>query len=546
MARNTSGLKRGNPATQFKKGEKQREIARLAGIKSGEARRRRKKVDEIIMQVANTKVPFDAAVKTMKQHGIQEGDADYLTAIILRSAMDAGLKGKADQAQFFIERYDEAVERAEELNQRRFSIPSELLGRDFIDINREIKPNYTYIFKGGRGSLKSTYISQKLIELLINNPKMHACCIRRVGRTLKDSVWQQLRWSIGIMGLADDFECKKAPLEIIYKKTGQIISFRGCDDPGKIKSLKAPFGYYGLLWFEEMNQLDGPNMLRNIEQSILRGGNRTYEFCSYNPPRSKSDWVNELELVEDEKRIYHESNYKNVPKDWLGQRFFESAETLRKNNPEVYENEFNGVINGSGGNVFDNVIAQKITDEQIKTSLICKLYAGVDFGNYPDPWHLVVASYDKATGTIYIFGEHRCVKTSNAETGAWILSHYGDALKDAPWGVVCDSAEPKSITDYQMMGIYNALPAKKGSGSVDFGIKWLQWKKIVIDPERCPFTYKELIQYEYNRDKDGNIVGGYPDKDNHAIDALRYAFCLEYMTEMPTNGKYYQDNQRYD
>ena len=545
MARNTSGLKRGNPATQFKKGEKQREIARLAGIKSGEARRRRKKVDEIIMQVANTKVPFDAAVKTMKQHGIQEGDADYLTAIILRSAMDAGLKGKADQAQFFIERYDEAIERAEELNQRRFSIPSELLGRDFIDINREIKPNYTYIFKGGRGSLKSTYISQKLIELLINNPKMHACCIRKVGRTLKDSVWQQLRWSISIMGLNDDFECKKAPLEIVYKKTGQIIYFRGADDPGKIKSLKPPFGYLGVLWFEEMNQLEGPNMLRNIEQSILRGGNRTYEFCSYNPPRSKSDWVNELELVEDEKRIYHESNYLNVPKEWLGQRFLESAETLKVNNRAAFDNEYMGIANGSGGNVFDNVEKTTITDEQIK-AFAGKCYYGVDWGNYPDPYHFIATSYDKAIGTIYIFGEHRCVKTSNAETGAWILSHYGDALKDAPWGVVCDSAEPKSITDYQLLGIYNALPAKKGNGSVDFGIKWLQWKKIIVDPERCPFTYKELIQYEYNRDKDGNIVGGYPDKDNHAIDALRYAFCLEYMTEMPMNGKYYQDNQRYD
>lgn len=545
MARNTSGLKRGNPATQFKKGEKQREIARLAGIKSGEARRRRKKVDEIIMQVANTKVPFDAAVKTMKQHGIQEGDADYLTAIILRSAMDAGLKGKADQAQFFIERYDEAVERAEELNQRRFSIPSELLGRDFIDINREIKPNYTYIFKGGRGSLKSTYISQKLIELLINNPKMHACCIRKVGRTLKDSVWQQLRWSISIMGLNDDFECKKAPLEIVYKKTGQTIYFRGADDPGKIKSLKPPFGYLGVLWFEEMNQLEGPNMLRNIEQSILRGGNRTYEFCSYNPPRSKSDWVNELELVKDEKRIYHESNYLNVPKEWLGQRFLESAETLKVNNKAAFDNEYMGIANGSGGNVFDNVEKATITDEQIK-SFAGKCYYGVDWGNYPDPYHFIATSYDKATGTIYIFGEHRCIKTTNAETGAWILSNYGDALKDAPWGVVCDSAEPKSITDYQLLGIYNALPAKKGNGSVDFGIKWLQWKKIIVDPERCPFTYKELIQYEYNRDKDGNIVGGYPDKDNHAIDALRYAFCLEYMTEMPTNGKYYQDNQRYD
>jgi len=540
MARNTSGLKRGNPATQFQKGtERQRQIARMGGLKRAENARRRKNFEEVILQVANMKVPFEAAIETMKKHGIAESDRDYLTMITLRSATEAALQGNAQQAQFFIENYQKALEHSEQADGRNFRIPAELLGKDFIDINREIKPNKTYVFKGGRGSLKSTYISEKTIELLINNPKMHACCIRKVGKTLKDSVWAQLKWSVEMMGLADDFECKRSPLEIVYKPTGQVIYFRGADDPGKIKSLKPPFGYIGILWIEERDQLAGPNEERNIKQSLLRGGKETYDFASYNPPKSKSSWVNEQESEPNPDRIYHESNYMNVPRDWLGERFLDDAAHLKEINPDAYDNEYMGIANGNGGNVFDNLVKREISDEEIKG--FNTFYIGVDWGNYPDPYHAILAANDPKTGTIYIFGEHRCIKTRNEDTGAWLLNNWNDYLKSAPYGAVCDSAENKSILDYNSMGI-KALACKKGAGSVDFGIKWLQLRKIVIDPVRCPYTYMEMNKYEYPRDKDGNLISGYVDKDNHAIDALRYAFCFVYMTELPRNGKYYQDS----
>lgn len=541
MPKNTSGLRRGNPEYQFQKGTaKQREIARKGGIASAKSKKRRKMFEEVILQVANMKVPYKEALEAMRQHGISEEDRDYLTLITLRNAMQAG-NGDTSAAQFFVKSYMDALEKAEDQSNKKFTIPAELLGKDFIDINREIKPNFTYIFKGGRGSLKSTFISEKFIELLINNPRMHGCCIRKVGKTLKDSVWSQLKWSIEQMGLSDDFECKKSPLEIVYKRTGQVIYFRGADDPGKIKSLKPQFGYIGILWCEEYDQLSGPNEVRNIKQSLLRGGTETYDFASFNPPKSRSSWVNEIGLEPDDKVVIHESNYKNVPPEWLGQRFIEDAETLKRNNPAAYANEYGGEANGSGGNVFDNIEKATFTEDQIKR--FGPAYIGVDWGNYPDPYHCVVCAYDRPSGTIYIYDEHRCLKTPNSETGAWLLEKYKDALRDAPYGVVCDSAEGKSIIDYQLMGI-KALPCKKGAGSVDFGIKWIQWQRIVIDPIRCPHTYRELTKYEYPRDKDGNIVSGYVDADNHAIDALRYAFCLMFMTEMPRNGKYYQDNQR--
>ena len=98
--------------------------------------------------------------------------------------------------------------------------------------------------------MKSSYISEKIPELLINNPTIHACVVRKQTNTLKDSVYSQIQWAINEMGLSADFDFKVSPVEITYRKTGQMIYFRGCDDPVKLKSLKPPFGYVGILWIK--------------------------------------------------------------------------------------------------------------------------------------------------------------------------------------------------------------------------------------------------------------------------------------------------------
>jgi phage terminase large subunit len=89
--------------------------------------------------------------------------------------------------------------------------------------------------------------------------------------------------------------------------------------------------------------------------------------------------------------------------------------------------------------------------------------------------------------------------------------------------ITCDSNEVKSVNDYRDRGL-PARAAVKGPGSVEYGFKWLQRRKLVIDPRRTPNAYQEIVNYEYERDKDGNVISGYPDGNDHAISALRYAF----------------------
>lgn len=397
-----------------------------------------------------------------------------------------------------------------------FLLPAIHVGPAFSLLNMDISPGMEIVCKGGRGSGKSTYISLKIIEIIQNNPDVHACVIRKVSNTLRDSVFATLRWAALALGLEDAYIFHRSPLEIIKKDTGQTIFFRGADDPAKLKSIKPPAGYLGILWFEELDQMAGPEEVRNIEQSVLRGGPLSWVFKSFNPPRSAQNWANLYALEAKDGKIVHCSDYRQTPAQWLGQHFIDDAEHLQNTNPSAYEHEYLGVANGTGGQVFDNLELRKINDDEI--SAMDRIYQGVDWGWYPDQYAFLRTYYDAARERIYLLDELYVNKAKNADTAQWIIDHgYDD------YAIICDSAEPKSVNDYRDMGI-QARGAIKGPGSVDYGFKWLQSRTIVIDQHRTPNAYKEITMYEYERDKDGNVVSGYPDANDHAISALRYAY----------------------
>ena len=372
-----------------------------------------------------------------------------------------------------------------------------------------------YIFKGGRGSTKSSTIAMMIVELLKNNKDMHAVVCRKVGNTIKDSVFAKVKWAIQKQGLEGEFTSIKSPYEITIKATGQKIYFRGADDPDKIKSISPEFGYIGILWYEELDQFAGPEEVRNIRQSAIRGGDTAWVFKSFNPPKTKSNWANQYVLEDNSGALVHSSTYHDVPPEWLGKPFIEEAEHLKTVNPDAYEHEYGGAANGNGGNVFDNLELREITDAEIRG--FDRIFQGADWGWFPDPFAFIRVHYDKARETIYLLDEIYENKLTNEESAKRVKERkYNDTY------ITCDSAEPKSIADWRALGM-PAKTAVKGPGSVDYGMKWLQKRKIVIDRRRTPHAYDEFVNYEYERTKDGEIISGYPDENNHTIDALRYA-----------------------
>lgn len=394
----------------------------------------------------------------------------------------------------------------------------ELIAPSFYSVHHDIKRggHTHYWLKGGRGSTKSSFISLEIILGMMQDPDANALVMRKVAVNLKDSVYEQLLWAIEALGVSHLWKEKLSPLQLVYKSTGQKILFRGADEPRKVKSTKFRKGYCKYIWYEEADEFSGMQEIRTINQSLMRGGSTFFVFYSYNPPKSQSNWVNQESMQPKANRLVHMSDYRTVPAEWLGEAFLQEAEDLKAINEKAYRHEYLGEVVGSGGAVFDNVVVKEIPKDQLDT--FDRIYNGLDWGFYPDPWAFNRMHYDAARRTLYIFGELTRYKMGNLQT-ADALRKYG--IKDTDL-ITADSAEPKSVSDYKSYGLF-CRGAIKGPGSVDYSMKWLQSLVcIVIDPVRCPDTCKEFTTYEYERNKDGEVISGYPDKDNHHIDAVRY------------------------
>ena len=465
-----------------------------------------------IRELASRPVRDEGKLERLKAYGADEG-ADYGTLCAVR-LFERAVEGGDISA---IREIRSAISGGDE--KKELSIPALMIAEPFMKVYRTIHngDGGDFVLYGGRGSTKSSFISLCIVELIVNNPNLHACIFRKIKDTIRDSVYAQTVWAIGVLGVADSFECRTSPMEIEYLPTGQKIYFRGADKPEKIKSIKPPFGHIGVLWFEELDQFSGLEEIRSIQQSALRGGDTAYVFMSFNPPRSVRSWVNVYTESEPKNVFLHKSTYLGVPPEWLGKRFIEDAETLKEQNRGAYEHEYLGVANSSGGSVFENLELRAITDEEIAE--FDRILYGIDWGWYPDPLRLEACLYKN--GTLYIFDEISGNKITNDRLEQ-LLTEKGIGENDL---IIADSGGegPKTIAEFRARGFY-MRGAKKGKGSVEHSMKWLSsLKKIVIDPKRCPEAAREFRLYEFERAPDGSFISGYPDRDNHSIDAVRYA-----------------------
>jgi PBSX family phage terminase large subunit len=505
------------------------------GRRGAEASNKVKKEKKTLANTINRLMELPLQSKEMKEKlkllGLEDNEMNNQTAMVVAMYYEA-LKGNVTAFNSLRDssgnNYQDIKEEQEkeEIEHPLIFMPAKDIGKAFVDINRwidERKYNDLW-FEGGRGSIKSSYISEKAIEILENNPRMCALVLRQVGNTLKDSVYSQIQWGIEQISesysyVKNHWKSTKSPLEIKNIDTGQLIYFRGADDPGKIKSIKPPKGMYiGLVIFEEFDQFKGMAEVRKIEQSAKRGGDDILTFKIYNTPKSTNHYVNKEKIIPKKGRYLHKSTYLDVPKEWLGQPFIDDADYLKEAAPKIYENEYLGKMTGDGGNVFENIILKEITDEMIKN--FDYTYQGIDFGWFPDPLAWTKMCYQPDKKILYIFDEYVVNKMSNEKVWNYLQENKGVTKDDL---ITADSAEPKSIGDFQGYGSL-MRGAKKGPDSVDYSMKWLSsLAKIVIDPKRCPKSAEEFTTYEYDTDKDGNYISKFIDANNHCIDSVRYA-----------------------
>ena len=395
---------------------------------------------------------------------------------------------------------------------------SDVISPSFYDLHKDLKQDgHThYWLKGGRGSTKSSFVSVEIITGIMKNPEANAVVIRKVGLYLKDSVYEQLLWAIDKLGVSAYWQEKLSPLELVYIPTGQRIIFRGADKPKKLKSTKVHKGYIRYVWYEEADEFGGIEEIRTINQSILRGGSTFTVFYTYNPPKSQRNWINSEVLIPQEDKLVHHSDYRSVPKEWLGEQFIVEAEHLAAINPDHYRHEYLGEVTGTGAEVFTNISIRPITNDEIKQFDHVK--RGIDWGYGADPFVYIAAHFDSKRNRLFIFYEFfKCAAKFDLIAAEISRENTQNGM------IIAESAEPRSNDELRDRGL-RIRTAVKGQGSVEHGITWLQnLEEIVIDGTRCPNTAREFSEYELERDSRGELKADFPDKNNHSIDAVRYA-----------------------
>lgn len=389
----------------------------------------------------------------------------------------------------------------------------------FHELHRDIRANkYQYInLPGGRGSGKSSFVSLEIVLGVMRDKtgQSNAIVFRLVANTIRESVYSQIAWAIEALGVSHLWASKVSPMQFEYKPTGAVIVFRGLDDALKLKSIKPKRGRFAYIWFEEFSELPGETLLRNVQQSIIRGGDTFTVFRSFNPPISLNNWANQFIKQPDEKSTTLLTDYTMIPAEWLGESFIYEAERLKAINNNAYRHEYLGEAIGTGGEVFPTLTIREITDEEIQQ--LEYIYQGIDFGFAVDPASLIRLSYDRKYERVYLIDEIYKRGLSNKALADEIKEKgYDDTY------IYCDCAEPKSIQDLRNEGL-QARPCYKAPGCVEYRVKWLQHREIVIDPKRTPNAYREFVNYEYQTDKNGNLLSQLIDADNHTIDSTAYA-----------------------
>ncbi|WP_281201587.1 PBSX family phage terminase large subunit [Bacillus altitudinis] len=401
---------------------------------------------------------------------------------------------------------------------------------------RRAKEHLHYVLKGGRASGKSFSVGVGVVTDIIEYP-VSALVLRKVQNTLVKSVFAQIKQATVTLGVSHLFKFVPSRLEITYKPRGNKIYFAGADDPDKLKSIKDADFPIGVMWIEELAEFKSDEEVSTIMNSVLReelthkikpdnprkrAGKFDYTFYyTYNPPKRKQNWVNkkyETSFPAENTYIHH-STYLDNPH--LSKAFINEAETTKVKNEKKYRWEYLGEAIGTGVVPFDNLYIKKgcITDDMVRS--FDNIRQGVDFGYGPDPLAFVRWHYDKRRGKIYALDELYDHKVSNRELAKWIRLKEYESQE-----ITADNAEPKSIAELKMEhGIRRIVGAKKGPDSVEYGEEWLgDLVEIVIDPLRTPHTAREFENIDYQTDKDGNPKPRLEDKENHTIDATRYAF----------------------
>ncbi len=358
---------------------------------------------------------------------------------------------------------------------------------------------------GGRGSGKSHFFAELLIEEHVCNPNQSSVCVREVQKSLNQSVKRLLELKIEQMGLFDYFDVQES--QIKNKRGNGIIIFQGMQNhtADSIKSLEG----YDRAWVEEAQSLSQAS-LDKLRPTIRKPGSELW--FSWNP-QNETDPVDLLLRGENppENCAVIKVNWSDNP--WFPDVLREEMEYDKRRDPDKYMHIWQGEYQrNSEARVFRN---WKIDEFDARPDDVLRF--GADWGFASDPTVLV---------RCFIRGRTLYIDYEAYQIGCEIMNIptlFMTVPESEKYPIVADSARPETISHVKKHGFPRVYPAVKGPKSVEDGIEWLKSFDVVVHP-RCTHTIDELSLYSYKVDKmTGQVLPQLEDKQNHVIDALRYA-----------------------
>ena len=393
----------------------------------------------------------------------------------------------------------------------------EMVGGGYDDYLR-FKGRYR-ICKGSRASKKSATTSLDYIKNMMKYPQANLLVVRKTGRTLKDSVFTQLKWAVHKLEVDAFWKFTESPLEMTYLPTGQKIYFRGLDDPLKVTSIAVDVGVLCWMWIEEAYEITKEDDFNILDESI-RGsvppGLWKQITLTFNPWNEKI-WIKKrfYDAEPDDDILAITTNY--MCNEFLDEADLRVFERMKKNNPKRYKVAGLGHWGIVEGLIFENWKEEffKLEDIQKKHPNLKSAF-GLDFGYTNDPSALFCGFIDIENKKLYVWDEMYEKGMSNKAINNKIV-----AMGYSKERITADSAEPKSIDELKGLGL-RIKGAKKGKDSIMNGIQWIQDLEIVIHP-RCVNFLTEISNYTWDEDRFGDKINKPIDDFNHLMDAMRYA-----------------------
>ena len=363
---------------------------------------------------------------------------------------------------------------------------------------------YRIIF-GGAGSGKSHYVAQETILNMLSSSDYSYLAVRKTNRSIRHSVYQLIVNLIGEYDLNKYFAINKSEMSI-QCTTGSRLITSGLDDVEKLKSIAG----INRIWVEEASEISESD-LNQLDLRMRGHSSVGHQMTLTFNPISELHWIKKKYFDVGVKDAFVlKTTYKD--NSHLDQAYIDRLERLQDEDYQYYRIYTLGEWGSLGNLIYTNWERADLTEIKAQAD---NIHNGLDWGFASDPFAFVRCHYDKTRKTIYILDEVYKPGLHNDQAAELIKPIVGREL------VTADSAEPKSVSDFQRHGI-NCKGAKKGPGSVEHGIRWLQGHKIVVD-ESCTNFIKEISGYKWREDKDGNTIPKPVDYNDHLLDALRYA-----------------------